>query len=73
MTLSELIKQLEAERKRHGDLQVMILDGFNGGGVPRELNVGPRKHQISTDDLENCADCEEMVGQSVIVLGYGSY
>ena len=55
------------------DRLVMILDGFNGGGVPRAINLGPSSHVISASDEKETADCEHMVGHKVVVLGYGCY
>jgi hypothetical protein len=55
------------------DIGIMILDGFNGGGVPREINFGPLDRIITAGDAEEAADCEGRTGESVIVLGYGFY
>jgi hypothetical protein len=38
MKVGELIKELG---KFLPEQEVMILDGYNGGGVPREINLGP--------------------------------
>ena len=71
MTVNELIKRLG---KLRGDMQVMVLDSHNGGGNPRELNLGPTTHAITLSDVEEAADCEEMkIGDEVVVLGYGCY
>ena len=52
--------------------KVMILDGFNGGGFPRDINLfGDR--QISGEDADECCDCEGKVGETVSLLGFGSY
>ena len=53
--------------------EIMILDGFNGGGYPREINLGPVKHIITADDAEESGDCEEIVGQEIMIMGYGFY
>lgn len=54
------------------DQEVMILDGFNGGGFPRDINVfGERT--ISENDSDETYDCEGKVGKTVLLLGYGSY
>lgn len=53
--------------------EVMIRDGFNGGGVPREINSGPRFYIITEADAEETADCEDKVGCQVVVIGFGSY
>ena len=57
----------------HPDMEIMILDGFNGSGVPREINVHPRIHRISNQDAESTADCEDKIGEHVAVVGFGSY
>ena len=69
MKVSDLISLLSELSQ---DAEVMILDGFNGGGFPREINMfGDR--EIAAEDVEECCDCEGKVGQTVILLGYGSY
>lgn len=70
MTVKELIEHLSKEPP---DAQVMILGGFNGGGVPREINVGPTRRRVSEADAEEAADCEGLVDEEVVVIGYGSY
>lgn len=70
MTIGELIARLSEFPM---DKRVMILDGFNAGGYPREINVGPIKQTVTKDDVENCADCEGLKGQKVVVIGYGCY
>jgi hypothetical protein len=51
----------------------MILDGFNGGGFPRDVNFGPMKHRIGAMDAKACGDCEDKLGVDVVVMGYGCY
>jgi hypothetical protein len=70
MTINELIQQLS---EHDLDKEVMILDGFNGGGQPREINIGPTERVITTDNAGHCFDCEHLLGAEVIVLGFGSY
>ena len=71
MTVSDLIARLS---KLDPNQEIMILDSFNGGGTPREINLGPSKHKISKQNVEDAADCEELgVGTSVLVLGFGCY
>ena len=41
MFLNEMIKTCKQLQKLHSDLEISILDGFNGG-VPRTLNSEPR-------------------------------
>lgn len=55
------------------DTKIMIRDGFNGGGVPRDINSGPCVHTITESDADETADCEGRVGEKVIVIGFGSY
>lgn len=64
-----LINKLEPHRGK----RIMIMDGFNGGGHPREINSGPKLYTINNDDENETADCEELVGETVVVIGYGSY
>ncbi len=70
MKKSELIKRLE---KIKGDPDVMILDGFNGGGHPREINLGPYRSTITGLDDQTTADCEGRRGERIVVIGYGCY
>jgi len=50
-----------------------VLDGFNGGGLPRTINLGPTSRQITPDYARETADCEGLVGKDVLVVGYGCY
>jgi hypothetical protein len=50
----------------------MILDGYNGGGVPRDINVYSQR-TITGADADDTADCEQRIGEVVYVLGYGCY
>jgi hypothetical protein len=70
MTNTELIKKLQAFPP---NAQVMILDGFNGAGAPREINLGPSMDQVTEVDALESADCEGLEGQFIITLGYGCY
>ncbi len=70
MTKAQLIARLESF---HPDTEVMILDGFNGGGEPREINLGPTRRTITEQNAKEGADCEGKVGRAVIILGYGCY
>lgn len=70
MLASELIERL---RQLPADRQVMILDGFNGGGVPREINLGPTERLITAEHAEEAADCEDIVGSTVAIIGFGCY
>lgn len=70
MTIAGLIERLS---KYDQNLKVMILDGFNGGGAPRDLNLGPHRMKIAEEHAEETADCEDRVGETIVVLGYGCY
>ncbi|MCL4722827.1 MAG: hypothetical protein KJZ90_00930 [Rhodocyclaceae bacterium] len=70
MKAGDLIKELQAFDP---EMEVMILDGFNGGGSPRTINLGPSLQTISQQDAKETADCEGRVGESVVRLGYGCY
>ena len=73
MNISELIKDLQAIKATEGDIQVMILDGFNGGGTPRTINKGPSLTVIRQGDAARAADCEGRVGEKIVCMGYGCY
>jgi hypothetical protein len=47
------------------DAEVMILDGFNGGGDPCEITT--------KKEADGGADCDGRAGESVLVIGYGCY
>ena len=70
MKKSELIKRLE---EIDGDPEVMILDGFNGGGAKRDLNLGPILDRVTKSDHSETSDCKGRIGEKVIVIGYGCY
>lgn len=70
MTVEEMINRLN---ELDPDKELMILDGFNGGGYPRTINFGVVNRRISVTDAEHAGDCEERVGESVYVIGFGSY
>lgn len=71
MKVKELINRLEQEDPER---EIMILDGFNGGGYPRTINLPPVRHIISNKEWGHCADCEDIgPGVAVVVMGYGCY
>jgi hypothetical protein len=70
MTVKELIARLE---KLNPDNEIMILDSFNGGGCPREINLGPVLRTVTAENADDAADCENLEGQSVYVIGFGCY
>lgn len=73
MNIGDLISRLEAKRKELGDVEVMVLDSFNGGGHPRTLNLGPSVRTLTEANAEDNGDCEDRVGEKVLVVGFGSY
>jgi hypothetical protein len=77
MKVSELIAELS---KCDPDMEVVILDGFNGGGQPRTINLGPCKWDAET--LEEMADMDmepdysdiySEPGTPIVIMGYGFY
>lgn len=70
MTAAQLISRLS---QIPPDTEVMILDGFNGGGDPREINFGPVTRKITNANAEDTADCEGKIGNTVVLIGYGCY
>jgi len=71
MDVKQLIEHLSKFDKK---TEVMILDGFNGGGNKRDINLTPTNlRTITKEDAEQCGDCEGRVGDKVIVIGYGCY
>ena len=70
MKISKLINDLEAMKKSHGELEITILDGFNGGGEPRTINL------ITKRNIEQCrhdTDDIETKSGDILVMGYGFY
>lgn len=71
MLVHELIERLS---KLPPNAHVMILDGFNGGGAPRTINLGPVAHSITEADMDRESDCEDIPqGEVVYVVGFGCY
>ena len=71
MTKKQMIERLA---RFDDDTQIMILDGFNGGGDPRSINLSPIEHVITEREANNGNDCEEIgAGTRVAVIGYGCY
>ena len=73
MKLSELIARLETLRGENGDLEVVILDGFNAGGEPRTINVGPSVWSLDNKNLTLDTDDIGTKSGNIVVMGYGSY
>ena len=65
MNVQQLINRLN---EYPPDMEVAILDGFNGGGDPRTINMGPTLR--SEGDYE---DIKSKPGTPILVMGYGSY
>lgn len=64
MKVSELIERLS---KLDPEKEIMILDGS-----PRDITCGPVEREISLEDIEYTADCEEFdPGTKVYVIGCG--
>ena len=71
MNVKELILHLS---KFDENTRVMILDGFNGGGNKRDINLTPSDlDTITNEDAEMCCDCEDIINEKVIILGFGCY
>lgn len=66
-------KDLAAMLLVNPEKEVMILDGFNGGGSPRTINLGPSVYSITQLDADETGDCEDRVGEEIIRLGFGCY
>lgn len=79
MLLSEMIKKCQELEILYGDLEITILDGFNGGGVPRTINSPPRVFDTSEPCNYFCEDDNDILGDintksgKIIIMGYGSY
>lgn len=67
MNVAELITRLQ---KFDQSTEIAILDGFNGGGSPRTVNLGPYLSKTCGLDLD---DIETPEGCDIIILGFGSY
>lgn len=55
------------------DMELMCLDGSNGGGQLRTLNLTPSMVTITKEDAAESGDCEDLVGKTVLRIGYGCY
>lgn len=52
-------------------LEVMVLDGFNGGGDPRNISISSEPIEITSEYKGH--DCEGKIGDMVVILSYGNY
>jgi len=77
MKVKDLIEKLS---RFNPEMEVVILDGFNGGGDPRTINFGPyvwdqkelnerKEWNISPD----YSDLNVTNGTPIVVMGYGCY
>jgi len=70
MNKEEMIKALQ---KLPDGTEVVILDGFNGGGQPITINFGVSLQPIKNEFYSyNTADIETKRG-SIALIGYGCY
>lgn len=77
MKISELVAKLS---KYNPDMEVVILDGFNGGGQPRTINLGPCEwddetlEEMAEMDVEpDYSDIDSKPGTPIVIMGYGCY
>jgi hypothetical protein len=77
MKVKDLIAELTA---LDPEMEVAVLDGFNGGGQPRALNFGPTiwdketlEEMADFDDSPDYSDLSVKEGTEIVVLGYGCY
>lgn len=74
MKVEELITRLS---QYDPELEVAILDGFNGGGIPRAINLGPFIEdgikEFEHDESCDYSDLETKEGKPIVIMGYGCY
>lgn len=71
MTNEELIARLQELPLKS---EVTILDGFNGGGQPRTINLGPfLADPADYEESLDYDDIESPKGTKIILMGYGCY
>lgn len=70
MKLDTMIQRLMDMRKLYGNIEVAILDDFNGGGEPRTINCGPLVEDVNK--LEELDDINTREGM-IVLMGYGCY
>lgn len=66
MTVAQLIERL---KEYDQNLQIMVDDGVG----PREINLGPIIHKVTAAEGDDLADCEEIVGETIVKIGVGNY
>ena len=77
MKVKDLIAELTS---LDPEMEVAVLDGFNGGGQPRALNFGPTVWDKETleemadfDASPDYSDLSVKEGTEIVVMGYGCY
>ena len=65
MTSHELARKLLSGP----DLEVAIIDGFNGGGEPRTINYGPLVRDVTIE----CTDDIDTKAGNIVAMGFGCY
>ena len=75
MKVNELISILSGY---NGDADIAILGGENGYGIPREINFGPVEYTIhdkslTKSELDNISDINSIVGDKIVIIGFGCY
>lgn len=77
MKVKDLIAELSS---LDPDMEIAVLDGFNGGGQPRALNFGPTvwdketlEEMADLDDSPDYSDLSVKEGTEIVVMGYGCY
>ena len=71
--IAESVHSIMADQKNQ-DKEIMILDGFNGGGAPRTINCGPVAERVTQEMRRESGDCEGLkIGTTIVVIGYGLY
>ena len=77
MKVKDLINELSV---LDPEMEVAVLDGFNGGGQPRAINYGPQVWDTETleemadlDDSPDYSDLSVKEGTEIVVMGYGCY
>lgn len=73
MKISELKKRLDEIESSHGDIEITIFDGFNGGGDPRCINLGPSVRSIPDSRISYDLDDIDTSDGKIAVMGYGCY
>lgn len=74
MKVKDLIARLQ---KLDSELEVAILDGFNGDGQPRTINFGPIVDNgiavYDGDARADYGDLDTLPGNDIVIMGYGCY